>query len=115
MSGVIAFLFLTIFVISKLASASQENRAKRREDAAAPAKRNAPIRTVGTQRREMMRNVEQWRRAKEQQDDAEQLHSIHMDSCEGKLNSLKTLYEAGILEKHEYEQRVARVKAKHER
>ena len=58
---------------------------------------------------------EQWRAAKQKQDDAEQLHAIHIDSCESKLESLRVLYDAGILDREEYAQRVARVKAKHGR
>ena len=33
-----------------------------------------------------------------------------MDSCEDRLESLKVLYDAGILDREEYAQRVARVK-----
>ena len=65
-------------------------------------------------KREQMAQRETWRAAKEQQDDAEQLHAIHIDSCESKLESLRVLYEAGILDKEEYADRVIRTKAKHE-
>ena len=37
----------------------------------------------------------------------------HMDSCEDRLESLKVLYDAGILDREEYAQRVARVKKAH--
>ena len=36
-----------------------------------------------------------------------------VDSCEGRLESLKVLYDAGILDREEYTQRVARVKSRH--
>ena len=36
-----------------------------------------------------------------------------MDSCEDRLESLKVLYDAGILDREEYAQRVARVKRQH--
>ena len=35
------------------------------------------------------------------------------DSCEDRLESLKVLYDAGILDREEYAQRVARVKKAH--
>ena len=38
---------------------------------------------------------------------------VHMDSCEDRLESLKVLYDAGILDREEYAQRVARVKKAH--
>ena len=41
------------------------------------------------------------------------VHSVHMDSCEDRLESLKGLYDAGILDREEYAQRVARVKRQH--
>ena len=63
--------------------------------------------------REQMQERAKWSEARKQQDDAEHLHSVHVDSCEGRLQSLKVLYEAGILEREEYLQRVARTKARH--
>ncbi len=72
-----------------------------------------PISAVSGARRVQLAQAEKWRAAKEQQDDAEQLHAIHIDSCESKLESLRVLYEAGILDKEEYEVRVARTKARH--
>ncbi|MBO4913672.1 MAG: SHOCT domain-containing protein [Oscillospiraceae bacterium] len=36
-----------------------------------------------------------------------------MDSCENRLESLRMLYDAGILDREEYAERVARVKALH--
>ena len=41
------------------------------------------------------------------------VHAAGVDSCEGRLESLKVLYDAGILDRDEYLQRVARVKAQH--
>ena len=58
-------------------------------------------------------DVLRWAAAKEQQDDAAQLHSVHIDSCESKLESIRVLYEAGILDREEYAQRKARILAKH--
>ena len=45
--------------------------------------------------------------------DSGEVHSVHMDSCEDRLESLKVLYDAGILDREEYAQRVARVKKAH--
>ena len=56
---------------------------------------------------------QRWAAAREKQDDAAQLHAVHMDSCESKLESIRILYEAGILDREEYEQRKARIRAKH--
>lgn len=75
--------------------------------------RTVPIGQVSAQKRAQARRDPQWREAKRKQDDAEQLHSIHMDSCESRLQSLKVLHEAGILDNEEYAQRVARVRAQH--
>ena len=72
-------------------------------------------RALSAQKREDAERSEQWRAAKRKQEDAEQLHAIHIDSCESKLESLRVLYDAGILDREEYAQRVARVKAKHGR
>ena len=51
--------------------------------------------------------------ARRQQADALRVHAAGVDSCEGRLESLKVLYDAGILDREEYTQRVARVKAQH--
>ena len=75
------------------------------------ARRTPPA--ASQRKRESLQRVEQWREAKRQQDDAGQLHSIHMDTCESKLDSLRVLYEAGILDREEYAERVARTRAKH--
>lgn len=115
MRGVMIFIAITIFVLSELAAASQKNRKRRAESPGAPKQKNVTPRQAKAMRRDQMRGSEQWRRAKEQQDDAEQVHSIKMDSCESRLESLKVLYDAGILDRQEYDQRVARVKAKHDR
>ena len=51
--------------------------------------------------------------ARKKQADSEEIHAVHMDSCADRLESLKILYEAGILDREEYAQRVARVKKAH--
>lgn len=76
---------------------------------------STPIPAARAQKREQMAQREQWRAAKAQQDDAERLHAVHVDSCESKLESLRVLHEAGILDNVEYAERVARTKAKHAR
>ena len=50
---------------------------------------------------------------KQHRADEWEVHSVHMDSCEDRLESLKVLYDAGILDREEYAQRVARVKKAH--
>ena len=54
-----------------------------------------------------------WAEARRQQADSLRVHAAGVDSCEGRLESLKVLYDAGILDREEYTQRVARVKAQH--
>ena len=54
-----------------------------------------------------------WELARKKQADREEIHAVHMDSCADRLESLKILYEAGILDREEYAQRVARVKKAH--
>lgn len=81
----------------------------------APKAKSVPISAVKTKKRAQMAQTEQWRAAKRQQDDAEQLHAIHIDSCESKLESLRVLHEAGILDNEEYAERVLRTKARHAR
>ena len=54
-----------------------------------------------------------WELARKKQADRSEVHSVHMDSCADRLESLKILYEAGILDREEYAQRVARVKKAH--
>ena len=54
-----------------------------------------------------------WEAARRKQADSGEVHSVHMDSCEDRLESLKVLYDAGILDREEYAQRVARVKRQH--
>ena len=114
-------LAIVIGTIMKSAAKSGEkgkkrSAAERTEDMpktpGAPQKA-VPISAVRAQKRAQAARAEEWRAAKRQQDDAQQLHSVGMDSCEGKLESLRVLYEAGILDREEYAQRVSRVKAKH--
>ena len=78
-----------------------------------PTKEEVPAVVAKMRKREQMAQREQWRAAKAQQDDAERLHAVHVDSCESKLESLRVLHEAGILDNVEYAERVARTKAKH--
>ena len=54
-----------------------------------------------------------WAEARRQQADSLRVHAAGVDSCEGRLESLKVLYDAGILDREEYAQRVARVKSRH--
>ena len=54
-----------------------------------------------------------WAEARRQQADSLRVHAAGVDSCESRLESLKVLYDAGILDREEYVQRVARVKAQH--
>ena len=54
-----------------------------------------------------------WEIARRKQADSGEVHSVHMDSCEDRLENLKVLYDAGILDREEYAQRVARVKQAH--
>ncbi len=81
------------------------------QEAASPLTPKGPSRTG--RKRAQMAQTELWSAAKRQQDDAKQVHAIHMDTCESRLQSLRTLYDAGILDREEYAQRVARVKAQH--
>ena len=116
MRNLFAFLFVLVFVLAKLASknAGKDARsaAQKRADRQASVER---LRALSEQKREEAARPEQWRAAKRQQDDTEQVHSIRMDSCESKLESLRVLYEAGILDREEYAQRVARVESSHRR
>ena len=54
-----------------------------------------------------------WAEARRKQEDALLVHSAGVDSCEGRLESLKVLYGAGILDREEYRERVARVRSQH--
>ena len=88
-------------------------RAKERENKKRPS---------GVQIRDFHKNLaaqerasseKRWEAARRKQADRGEVHSIHMDSCEDRLESLKVLYDAGILDREEYAQRVARVKKAH--
>ena len=63
--------------------------------------------------RERKSSEKRWEIARRKQADSGEVHSVHMDSCEDRLESLKVLYDAGILDREEYAQRVARVKRQH--
>lgn len=77
----------------------------------------APRRRVGEKRAahadERAHSEKRWEIARRKQADSGEVHSVHMDSCEDRLESLKVLYDAGILDREEYAQRVARVKKAH--
>lgn len=62
---------------------------------------------------ERAHSEKRWELARKKQNDSGEVHSVHMDSCEDRLESLKVLYDAGILDREEYAQRVARVKQAH--
>ena len=62
---------------------------------------------------ERAHSEKRWELARKKQADRSEVHSVHMDSCADRLESLKILYEAGILDHEEYAQRVARVKKAH--
>ena len=62
---------------------------------------------------ERAHSEKRWEIARRKQADSGEVHSVHMDSCEDRLESLKVLYDAGILDREEYAQRVARVKKAH--
>ena len=62
---------------------------------------------------ERAHSEKRWEIARRKQADSGEVHSVHMDSCEDRLESLKVLYDAGILDREEYTQRVARVKRQH--
>lgn len=64
-------------------------------------------------RRERAQSAARFATARTKQANAEQLHTVHIDSCEGRLESLKVLYEAGILDREEYQMRVKRTKRLH--
>ena len=62
---------------------------------------------------ERAHSEKRWDLARKKQANRGEVHSVHMDSCEDRLESLKVLYDAGILDREEYAQRVARVKKAH--
>ena len=62
---------------------------------------------------ERAHSEKRWELARKKQNDRSEVHAVHMDSCADRLESLKILYEAGILDREEYAQRVARVKKAH--
>ena len=92
------------------------------EDRESFEKRNTALQTVEQKIRQaqIKRNaderessVKRWEAARRKQADRSEVHSIHMDSCEDRLESVKVLYEAGILDREEYQQRVRRIKKAH--
>ncbi len=117
----IILLAILIYVLSRAAEKKRGKKTGRRDPAAkqpsTSERRNPAAKppSMSERRRAEAARPEQWRAAKRQQDDAEQVHSIRMDSCESRLESLRVLHEAGILDNEEYAQRVARVRARHAR
>ena len=103
---------------------SEEAGAKRRPDGKRPSpteikkfheQRRADEWESSEERRaaERANSEKRWAAARRQQADAALVHGVHIDSCEGRLESLKVLYDAGILDREEYAQRVARVRRAH--
>ena len=122
------FIALVIAVIvagvnmGKLAEKGAEGERRKEPAAGGGARTGAAARQVKQAARQGLRRAAaserapdmlRWAAAREKQDDAEQLHAVHVDSCESKLESIRILYEAGILDREEYEQRKARIRAKH--
>ncbi len=117
-SGVVRILLVVIVILVSLAKKAGKKTDAEKKKAAERLAEAAPPLTPGNQtrrgaRRAQAAQTELWRAAKRQQDDAAQVHSIHMDSCESRLESLRVLYDAGILDREEYAERVARVKQRH--
>ena len=107
------FMVALVVFIAILKSIATKSKDKKKQDAALGKTKAPPMKSVSAQKREQAQRVEQWRAAKTKQDDAQQLHSIKMDTCESRLENLRVLYDAGILDREEYAQRVSRVKNKH--
>jgi len=98
------------------------NRAVDDLDTMRAVEREKKKRPSGAQIRDFHRNLaaqeragseKRWEIARKKQADRGEVHSVHMDSCENRLENLKVLYDAGILDREEYAQRVARVKKAH--
>ena len=98
------------------------NRAVDDLDTMRAVEREKKKRPSGAQIRDFHRNLaaqeragseKRWEIARKKQADRGEVHSVHMDSCENRLENLKVLYDAGILDREEYAQRVARVKRQH--
>lgn len=95
---------------------SAANMRKAFEDRASEPE-SAGVRAEKEQKRrhavERRQSEKRWADARRQQADSLRVHAAGVDSCEGRLESLRVLYDAGILDREEYAQRVARVKAQH--
>lgn len=110
-----------IIAIGKFAGKNAKTGQKKTSANAAPqtaesaaAENRARADSAGTGAEEHRRSIEKrWAEARRRQEDAVRLHAASVDSCEGRLESLKVLYDAGILDRDEYAQRVERVKALH--
>jgi len=107
-----AFTLLIVVIVALVKFAGKNKDGKRSEKRAA-ARELSPAPKGARRRAAQQAQAELWREAKHKQDDAAQVHSIHMDACESRLESLRVLYDAGVLDREEYAQRVARVKEKH--
>lgn len=64
-------------------------------------------------RRKKKSGADRWTQARRQQEDGEHIHSAGVDTCEARLENVRHLYEAGLLDEDEYRQRVARIREKH--
>ena len=121
MSEVFVLMLVGALVLFRVVAKTTSQKSALNSDAAPrarqrkPEKPSVPIPDVSRQKRAQMEQRERFRAAKAQQDDAERLHAVHVDSCESKLESLRVLHEAGILDNVEYAERVARTKARHAR
>ena len=98
----IAFLLVIYLVLAAtgVIGGSNAGKAAKRKKEAAP---HTPPRTEQTQ----------WHSARKKQADAEQIHASATDCCEARLENLKILHEAGILDEVEYRERVERVRKGH--
>lgn len=57
--------------------------------------------------------IDRWTQARKHQEDSEHIHSAGVDTCEARLENVRHLYEAGLLDEDEYRLRVARIREKH--
>ena len=117
MNAVVQYVVLLAVIFTVRAvfrSVAKKGGSARKEEPSEQAVPAAPRRAPRTeQKRAQMAQAELWRAAKRQQDDAEEVHSIKMDTCESRLENLRVLYNAGILDRVEYAERVARTKQQH--
>ena len=116
MNAVVQYVVLLAVIFAVRAvfrSVAKKGGSARKEESPEQAVPAASKRARTEQKRAQMAQAELWRAAKRQQDDAEEVHSIKMDTCESRLENLRVLYNAGILDRVEYAERVARTKQQH--